>query len=97
MTMVEGDKLPPIEGVLCAVEGRDDFTDAKPKRERMPRVPRHFKKAIEAGLPARLEKRPDGTVIVEIGPAGPASEQGAAINEWDEVLTNGAAKTAIRQ
>ena len=45
---------------------------AKPvrqRRESKPRVPAQFKKAIEAGLPARLERRPDGTVIVEIGQA----------------------------
>ena len=61
------------------------------RRERKPRVPAQFDKAIKAGLPARLERRPDGTVIVEIGQVGAASDEAA--NEWDEVYSKSKAPT----
>jgi hypothetical protein len=49
------------------VEGTDTAKPERRRRQRKPRVPAQFDKAIKAGLPARLERRPDGTVIVEIG------------------------------
>jgi hypothetical protein len=55
------------------------------RRERKPRVPAQFDKAIKAGLPARLERRPDGTVIVEIGQAGAASNI-AEPDPWERAM-----------
>jgi hypothetical protein len=60
-----------------------DWGTVRQRRERKPRVPAQFDRAIKAGLPARLERRPDGTVIVEIGQAGAADK---SANEADNEL-----------
>lgn len=52
----------------------------KPRR-RPQRVPAQFDKAIKAGLPARLEKRPDGTIVVVVG-VDAINEEGKALDNW---------------
>jgi hypothetical protein len=64
------------------------------RRTRKPTLASVAKHAKKAGVEvARCEVEPDKIVIV----VGKSSMDNAAVNEWDEVYSNGAAKTAIRQ
>jgi hypothetical protein len=84
------DAVVPVATLKARIAG---WGTMRKRRERKPRVPAQFDKAIKAGLPARLERRPDGTVIVEIGQVGDAGN--GAANEWDEVY--GKSKAPTRQ
>jgi len=69
--------LPPITGYLAAVEGA---STAKPARKpRKPTLASVSKDARKAGIdPARIEIKPDGSYVVDIGKPEPAAPD----NPW---------------
>ena len=75
---------PPIIGYMAAVEGRN-----APKPARKPRRPTLVsvaKQASKAGIdPARIEIKPDGSYVVDIGKPEPVAPE----NPWplDEFRT----------
>ncbi len=76
------DAFVPVETLKERVAG---WGTVRQRRQRKPRVPAQFDRAIKAGLPARLERRPDGTVIVEIGQVGAASSI-AESDPWEHAM-----------
>jgi hypothetical protein len=76
------DAVVPVATLKARIAG---WGTMRQRRERKPRVPAQFDKAIKAGLPARLERRPDGTVIVEIGQVGAASNI-AEPDPWERAM-----------
>lgn len=77
---------PEPERDEVEVEGADTAEPTRKRREHKPRVPAQFDKAIKAGLPARLERRPDGTVILEIGHVEAASKIGEPDDPWERAM-----------
>jgi hypothetical protein len=77
--------LPPITGIMAAVERPDTAKPAR-KRQRKPTLAGVAKQAAKAGIPvASYTVNADGGISVVLGQPDESNKQ----NEWDEALRHG--------